>query len=52
MYLVEHLCRASSRPVWKVCMSKKWKLQKERLWKVKTPAGLGTTGVEAVGSGP
>lgn len=44
MYLVAHLYRASSRSMWKVCVLKKWKLQMERLWKVKTPADLGTTG--------
>lgn len=36
IYLVGHLCGASSRPLWKCLCVKEGKLHMERLWKVKT----------------
>lgn len=48
IYLVGHLCRASSRPMWKCLCVKEVKAANGEALEGQDPAGLGTTGVEAV----
>lgn len=41
IYLVGHLCRASSRPMWKcLCVKEVEAANGDRLWKVKTQEAL------------
>lgn len=48
IYLVGHLCRASSRAVWKCLCVKEVEAANGEALEGQDPAGLGTTGVEAV----
>lgn len=48
IYLVGHLCGASSRPLWKCLCVKEVEAAHGEALEGQYPAGLGTTGVEAV----